>query len=72
MGISKKRLAGCLEQVSVMLVFVGIAWVVWLFRVDLSKYFFGHNGYASVIGLLIFTAIPFLGFIFYFVIKNQK
>lgn len=71
MGIGRKRLAGCLQTVSVLLVCLALAGVFWLFRKPISEYFFGDTEYGSLIGLMIVVAVPFLSYIFYIVIRNR-
>lgn len=72
MGINKKKLAGCLQSILVLFGWLILAGIFWLFRKPISEYFFGHSEYGSLIGLMIVVVIPFLGYILYFVFRNNR
>jgi len=71
MAIAKRKLAGCLQTISVLLALGVLAGVFWVFREPISTYFFDDSEYGSLIGLMIVVIVPFLGYIFYYVIRHQ-
>jgi Na+-driven multidrug efflux pump len=71
MAIAKRKLAGCLQTIMVLLGLGVLAGVFWIFRKPISSYFFDNTEYGSLIGLMIVVVVPFLGYIFYYVIRHQ-
>jgi len=71
MTIAKRKLASCLQTITVLLALGVLAGVFWVFRKPISTYFFDDSEYGSLIGLMVVVVVPFLGYIFYYIIRQK-
>ncbi len=69
--MNKRRVAGCLQLVMVILGCLGLAGLAWLFRKPISSHFFDDTEYGSLIGLLVVVVIPFVSYLFYIVLRKN-
>lgn len=61
--MKRAEVRGCVMSIGMLCISTIVAGILWLFRKQISLYFFSDDAYAGLVGLLFFAVVPMFVYI---------